>query len=150
MRRIRILGKWSNKAQAEAATGLAGAAGCLGEEIEVIESVAEPDAACDDEIILVVASPAACTDPNLEKELIAAQTGGRRVICIWAEGEEVDAEPPSAAKKYAYSIVPWDADKLRAVVADDDVVCFETPAGKPLPKVPTERNLCVDEKVKPA
>jgi hypothetical protein len=27
-------------------------------------------------------------------------------------------------------------------------MCFESPIGDPLPKVPTERNLCIDEKAK--
>jgi hypothetical protein len=43
-------------------------------------------------------------------------------------------------------VVSWNAKKLRAVAADDDETCFETPAGEPLPKTPTERNICVEDK----
>jgi hypothetical protein len=149
MRSIKILGKALGSEDTKALAALAAEAGCSPDEIEVVESVGEPDPDCDDEIVLVLASPAACADPDLEAELAAAQRGGRRAICIWPLSGEVTAEPPPAAQKYAYSIVPWDATKLRAVAADDDVLCFETAAGAPLPKPETERHVCVEEKAKP-
>ncbi len=93
-------------------------------------------------------TPAACADASLDEELAKTQNGGRRAICIWPVEGDVPPEHPPAAKKYGYSIIPWDANKLRAVAADDDVFYFETPAGEPLPTVETERNLCVVE-VKP-
>ena len=128
---------------------LSSEAGFKSEEVDVIESVSEPDPDCDDEIFLLLASPETCVNPELEKELAAAQKGGgRRTICIWPADASPAAEPPVAAKKYAYSVIPWDADKLRAVAADDDVLCFEKPDGQPLPKPETERNLCVDDKAK--
>ena len=43
------------------------------------------------------------------------------------------------------AIFRWSAGKLRAVMADDDVTYFEKPDGIPMPKVETERNLCVEE-----
>jgi hypothetical protein len=98
--------------------------------------------------VLVVMTPATCADASLEEELAKTQNGGRRAICIWPVEGDVSPEHPPAAKKYGYSIIPWDADKLRAVAADDDVFYFETSAGEPLPTVETERNLCVVE-VKP-
>jgi hypothetical protein len=132
-----------------AVTELAAEAGCSLEEIEVVSSIGGPVPGCDDEIVLVLMSPETCSDPLLEDELAKTPNGGRRAICIWPEKGAVPDEPPSAAKKYGYSIIPWDADKLCSVAADDDVLCFETPTGEPLPKVETERNLCVDEKAKP-
>ena len=149
MRRIRILAKTLDPAALEALLALSMKADFKPDEVEVIESVGEPDPACDDEIFVVLASPETCANPELEKDLVAAQKGGgRRTICIWPADAPSEAEPPVAAQKYAYSVIPWDADKLRAVAADDDVLCFEGPDGQPLPKPETERNLCVDEKAK--
>ena len=149
MRRIRILGKALDPTVVEALLALANEAGFDAEEVKVIESVGEPDPACNDEIFIVLASPETCASPELEANLTAAQKGGgRRTICIWPDDASPDTEPPGAAQKYAYSIIPWDADKLRAVAADDDVLCFETSDGQPLPTPKTERNLCVDEKAK--
>jgi hypothetical protein len=149
MRRFKILNKGLSPAELKGVKTLAIDAGFLADEIEIVASVGEPDPACDDEIILVVASPATCTDPELERELAAAQRGGRRAICVWPEEGAATLEPPAAAKKYAYSIIRWDAAKLRVVAADDDELCFETPDGQTLPAPKTERNLCVDEKAKP-
>jgi hypothetical protein len=149
MRRIRILSKALSKDELAAVADLAAEAGCSPEEIEVVPSIGDPVPDCDDEIVLVLMSPAMCSDPSLQDELAKTPNGGRRPICIWPEEGEMPVEPPSASKKYAYSIIRWDADKLRSVVADDDVLCFETAAGEPLPKVETERNLCVGEKAKP-
>jgi hypothetical protein len=147
MRRIKILGKALSDVEAAATADLAIEAGFTAAEIEAIASVGDPIPDCD-EIVLVVMTPATCADASIEEELAKAQNGGRRAICIWPVEGDVPAEPPPGAKKYGYSIIPWDADKLRAVAADDDVLCFETPAGELLPTVETERNLCVVE-VKP-
>jgi hypothetical protein len=149
MRRVKILKKGLSPAEVKGMEALAIAAGFKTDEIEVVASVSEPDVACDDEIILVLASPAICADPELESALAAAQRGGRRAICVWPEEGAATLEPPAAAKNYAYSIIRWDAKKLRVVAADDDELCFETPDGQTLPAPKTERNLCVDEKAKP-
>lgn len=146
MRRIWILGKALTKDEVAKLTKLAVEAGCSLDEIEVVPSIGDPTPDCDDEIVLVMMSPSTCSDPSLESELAKTPNGGRRVICIWPHDGELPIEPPSAARKYGYSIIPWAPDKLRSVAADDDVLCFETPSGEPLPKVETERNLCVDEK----
>jgi hypothetical protein len=148
MRRFKIYSKGLSAEELRRMTALALEAGAVPDEIETIESVGEPDPQCDDEIILVLASPPVCGDPTLESELAAAQRGGRRAICIWPEGEGMPGQPPAAANKYAYSIIRWDAAKLRIVAADDDELCFETPEGQPLPAAKMERNLCVEEKAK--
>ena len=149
MRRIRIFGKALSDSEVAAVAELAAQAGCSPEEIEVTASVGDPLPDCDDEIVLVLMSPGTCADEGLEEELAKTPNGGRRAICIWPAKAEVPAEPPSAARKYGYSIIRWSADKLRAAAADDDVLCFETPDGAPLPKVEMEHNLCVDEQAKP-
>lgn len=146
MRRIRVLKKGNGLKELGAIQALIVEAGLPKAEIEVIDEVGPPDPKCDDDIIIVVATPATCDDASLEAELAACQSGGRRVICVWPEDAPADIEPPVAAQKYAYSVVSWNAEKLRAVAADDDVLCFEKPNGEALPKPDTERNLCVDEK----
>jgi hypothetical protein len=157
MRRIKILGRALSDVEATAAADLAREAGFTAAEIDVTGSVGDPIPDCDDEIVLVVMTPATCADAGLEEELAKTQNGGRRAICVWPVEGNVPPEHPPAAKKYGYSIIPWDANKLRAVAADDDVFYFETPAGEPLPTLETERNLCVvevkqkaEEKAKPA
>jgi hypothetical protein len=148
MRRIKILGKTLNDTETAALVDLAVEAGCSAAEIEVVATVGEPVPDCDDEIVLILMSPATCTDTGLEEEMAKTPNGGRRAICIWPLEGDLPTEPPPAVKKYGYSIIPWDAAKLSAVAADDDVLCFETSTGQPLPTVETERNLCVVE-VKP-
>jgi hypothetical protein len=145
MRRLKILNRTLSDAEATAAADLAKNAGFTVEEIEVAASVGDPVPEVDDEIVLVVMTPATCADASLDEELAKAQNGGRRAICIWPVEGDIPPEHPPAAKKYGYSIIPWDVDKFRAVAADDDVFYFETPAGEPLPTVESERNLCVVE-----
>lgn len=149
MRRIKILAKALTEAELAAAIGLAKESGCSAAELETVTTIGDPVENCDDEIVLVVMTPATCADTALEEELANTPNGGRRAICIWPGDGNIPAEHPPAAKKYGYSIIPWDADKLRAVAADDDVFYFETAGGEALPPVDTERNLCVVE-VKPA
>lgn len=145
MRRIVIIAKGLNPQEIAAARAMAVAAGCDPNEIEVVESVGEPALDCDDEIIVFMMTPPVQADPEFEAGLKKAQNGGRRAICVWPEDAEGDAKPPVAAAHYAYSIVPWDAEKFSAVAADDDALCFETPAGETLPKVPMKHNLCVED-----
>jgi hypothetical protein len=148
MRRIKILKKGHSPQEVKEIQALALDAGFAPDEIVMAGSVGEPDAKCDDEMVLVLASPSTCADPELENELAAAQRGGRRAICVWPK-EGALVEPPAAVTKYAYSIIRWDANKLRVVAADDDELCFEKPDGQTLPAPETERNLCVDEKATP-
>jgi hypothetical protein len=144
MTRVKILRKKLNNDEIEKLKLLAVTAGYVHEEIELLDTISEPDVDCDDEVILVLASRDTCADPDLEKELAKTPNGGRRAVCVWPEGAE-PSELPAAVMKYCYSIIPWNAEKLQAVAADDDIMCFESATGEPLPKVETERNLCVEE-----
>ena len=107
-----------------------------------------PHPDCEDEIVLILASPETCADPALETDLAATQRGGRRAICVWPQDAAAGAQPPDAMNKYAYSIIRFDTERLRVVATEEDQHCFEAPNGQPLPKPKTERNLCVDEKAK--
>jgi hypothetical protein len=149
MRRLRILTKHLTPQEAEALAALTVASGFLPAEIETITAVGAPLADCDDEIILIPLSEAACAAPDLEDDVKQVSNGARRTICVWPEHAGDEIEPPAAARKYAYSVVPWDADKLKAAATDDDVLIFEMPSGAVMPKVHTERNICVDEDAKP-
>lgn len=148
MRKIKLLAKGLTSAEIDAATKLAIEGGCSADEIEVVDGVGEPDPAYDEELVLVVMTPAVCADPDVETELKKTPNGGRRVICVWPEGAEAGQPPPAAAANYAYSIIPWKSEKFSAVAADDDVMCFETATGTALPKVKMEHNCCVDEQAK--
>jgi hypothetical protein len=143
--RIKIFARKLTEAETETVAVLAADAGCLADQIEVITSMGNPDPDSEDEVILLLGTPNTCADPDLENDLAQALKGNHRVIWIWPKDAET-AALPGAAAKYSYSVIPWNAEKLSAVVADDDVLCFESPSGDPLPKVTTERNLCVDEK----
>src|SRR5262249_28783717 len=141
MSHMKIFGKSLTKEEVKELVGLVVDAGCAADEIKIIESVSEPELNCEDEVILVLATPQTCSDPNLEGELSNVPDGGRRAIWVWPK-DATTAEVPEGTKKYSYSIIPWSAEKLAAVVADDDFTCFELPTGESLPKVEMERNLC--------
>jgi len=113
--------------------------------VEVVNEISGPARDEEDDVILILGTPAVCGDGDLEGAFVKAANGARRTIWVWPQNEKT-ANLPAGAKNYAYSCIPWSADKLRAVVADDDVTCFETAMGEPLPTVETERNICVDEK----
>jgi hypothetical protein len=148
MRRARILAAGLTEQEVADLKELCLRAGFTDEELDAVPVVAAPIADCDDELLLVPLSLAVRQAPQLEGELIKAHSGARRTICVWPEGTDPQSTPPEAVRKYAYSIVPWDADKLRRAAADNDVLIFEAPTGETLPTVPVERNLCVDEEAK--
>src|SRR5258708_6670812 len=107
MRKIKLLTKGLTQAEIDAAMKLALAGGCSAEEMEVVVEVGEPEPACDEELVLVVMTPAVCADPDVETELKKTPNGGRRAICVWPESAEAKQQPPAAAAKYAYSIIQW-------------------------------------------
>jgi hypothetical protein len=149
MRKIELLTLGLTKAEIEAAKQLSVEAGFTPDEIEAVPKLGEPDPDCDDELVLVVMTAPLCADAGLETELKKTPNGGRRAICVWPKAAAEKQQPPAAASNYAYSIIPWDADKFRAVAADDDVLYFEFPDGEAMPPVKMEHNCCVDEQAKP-
>jgi hypothetical protein len=144
MSEVKILGKILTNHDVMELKALAAEAGCDLKNIEVVDSIGEPDPDSEDEVVLILATPATCSQADLEKEMAKAMNGARRAIWVWPKGAAT-AEVPEAAKKYSYSVVPWNAEKLAAVIADDDVICFELPTGQPMPKVKMEHNLCVED-----
>jgi hypothetical protein len=146
MRRITILRRnLREEREIEQIKRLAEDVSMPGDEIELADAVGEPDPDCEDEIVLILASPQACNDPALEADLATTQRGGRRAICVWPEDAASDAKPSDAMSKYAYSIIRFGSERFHAIVKQEDEHCFEAPDGQPLPKPDTERNLCVDE-----
>jgi hypothetical protein len=144
MSEVKILVKTLTNHDVMELKALAAEAGCDLKNIEVVDSIGEPDPDSEDEVVLILATPATCSQADLEKEMAKAMNGARRAIWVWPKGAAT-AEVPEAAKKYSYSVVPWNAEKLAAVIADDDVICFELPTGQPMPKVKMEHNLCVED-----
>lgn len=144
MTRVKIYGKPLRHSETAALRKLVEEAACGDGEVVVVDAVEAQPQSDSDSVVLVLGTPAGCTDSELEANLMLAHRTGQRVIWVWPESAE-SAELPPPAAKYCYSYVPWDTRKLAAVVADDDVTCFETPSGEKVPKVPTERNLCVEE-----
>jgi hypothetical protein len=124
-------------------TLLAETGSCEG-PVDVAAAIAALSPDQDDAVILLLGTPGTCADNELEANLAQIPASMQRAIWVWPKNS-TESNPPPAARKYCYSIVPWSASKLRAVMADDDVTCFEKPDGIPIPKVETERNLCVDE-----
>lgn len=145
---VKIFGKSLTNQEVAALKALAAEAGCDPKSLQVIDSIGEPDPDGDDEVVLILATPTTCVEAGLEKEMAKAANGARRAIWVWPKGATT-GEVPEATKKYSYSVVPWNAEKLAAVVADDDVVCFELPSGQSMPKVKMEHNLCVEDPKKP-
>jgi hypothetical protein len=143
MARFAIFGKNLTPDEIVAVKALVNAAAECPTDVEVLAVVGPSDPDAENDVIVVLGTPGVCADPELEADFVKAANGSRRAIWVWPEGSEAIAVPP-AAEKYCYSYVPWNPEKLRAAAADDDVTCFETAAGTPVAKVPTERNLCVE------
>jgi hypothetical protein len=144
MVKVMILGRWLSPQEIAALLALIAESGLGNGAVEVVETIVAVTEDLDDAIVLVMGTADACGDSDLEAILAQAPATGQRAIWIWPKGSTKSAPPP-AAKKYCYSIVSWDAKKLAAVMADDDVTCFEYASAEPIPKVETERNCCVDE-----
>jgi hypothetical protein len=144
MAKITIYGKGLKGVEIKAVKDLVGSAGGGQGEVKAVETVGAADADYDDEVLIVLGTPAVCADGKLEANLVKAHGNGQRVIWVWPDGAE-DAAPPPAVKHYCYSRIPWDPTKLRTVIQGDDVILFETPSGKPDPNPETDR-LCVEEK----
>lgn len=142
--RFTIFAKHLTRAEIEALEALVRAANCAGDETVIVDSIGDPDPDHDNEVVVLLGTAATCADAYLDADLAKVANGPRRAIWVWPEGIE-EAALPKPAQYYSYSVIPWDSEKLRSVVADDDVLRFETAAGVPMPEVPTERN-CVHDK----
>jgi hypothetical protein len=149
MQKITLLTKGLTNKDVQAAMQLAVQAG-ISQGVATSADVGPPDPACDDEVVLLVMTPGLSCDPDLENQLKQAANGGRRAICIWPADATDIYQLPASVTHYAYSIIPWNAEKLSAVAADDDVMCRESPDGVAMPKVEMQHNCCVEEKAKSA
>jgi hypothetical protein len=144
MAKATIFGRGLDPLEIEGLLTLLAEAGSCEGPVDVADAITAASPDQDDAVILLLGSPGTCADNELEANLAQIPAGMQRAIWVWPKNS-TESNPPPAARKYCYSIVPWSASKLRAVMADDDVTCFEKPDGIPIPKVETERNLCVDE-----
>lgn len=144
MAKVTIYGKGLTAEELQALKGLVAKAGCAEGDILSVDSLVPDVSDSNDPVMLVLGTPAICEDNSLEASLVQALGAAMRVIWVWPEDSEI-SELPLTIEKYCYSYVPWDAEKLAGVAADDDVTCFETPRGNPVPTIPTPRNICVEE-----
>jgi len=143
MAQVTIYGKHLTTTEIDALKKLVAQAGCSDGEVVVVNAL-DPGSLAADPVLLILGTPATCADQELEANLVLAHKTAQRVIWVWPDSA-VSTDLPPAAAKYSYSYVPWEAKKLAAVAADDDVTCFETATGEKVPPVTTERNLCVDD-----
>lgn len=148
MAKVTILGRGLEPGEIESLQVLLAKAGACTEPAQVLNTISEMPPDDDDAIVVLLGTSATCLDGELEADLVRTQASAQRAIWVWPE-ESSELQLPPAAKKYCYSIVPWNTKKISKAVADDDVTCFEMPNGTPIAKVDTERNICVDiDKVK--
>ena len=148
MTKVSILSRGLKPQEINDLRALLAESGVCEESAELLQMISDlpPD---DDEVVILLGTSTTCLDGDLEADLVRSQASAQRVIWVWPK-ESTEVELPAAAKKYCYSVVPWNAKKLGETIADDDVICFEKADGTPLAKVETERNICVDDdKVKP-
>lgn len=146
MAKITIYAKGLKGAELDAMKKLVEEEACDGKP-QAVQAIGAADPEADDEVVLVLGTPTVCADSKLEDNLKKAVSNGQRVIWVWPEGGG-DSEPPVSAKKYCYSYLPWDADKLTAVVTGESVMYFETATGRTVKAPDTERNMCVEEDAK--
>ncbi len=73
-------------------------------------------------------------------EIEYAEKQGKRIGGIWAHGHK-ECEVPEALKKYADTVVPWNADKIMAAI-EGKSTDWENPDGVPLPMRPISRANC--------
>lgn len=143
MAQVSIYGRGLTPKELKALAALLDKTGVCDKNVEVVESIDEQTDGPDESFVIFLGVPATCADEALEENLICAHSSGQSAIWVWP-AECDDAELPAVAKKYCYSIISWDPQKLKAAIAEDQP-CFEYPQGIPLPPPKTERNICVDE-----
>ena len=144
MAKATIFGRGLDPHEIEAFLALLAETGTCESPADVVETINAVSSDLVDAVVLLLGTPSTCADKELEANLAQAPASTQRAIWVWPKNSP-ETNPPPAARKYCYSIVSWSAEKLSAVMADDEVTCFEKANGAPLVKVETERNLCVDD-----
>ncbi|HLH89983.1 MAG TPA: TIR domain-containing protein [Xanthobacteraceae bacterium] len=73
-------------------------------------------------------------------EIEYAEKQGKRIVGIWAHGHK-ECEVPEALKKYADTVVPWNAEKIMDAI-DGKRTDWEKPDGQSLPPRDIARANC--------
>ena len=141
MTRLKIYKRGLTPAELAELLDLLRAAGYVLEDVELVDGVGDPADDCEDDVFLILLTEPLCQDPAFEANLAKVPNGGRRAVCVWPQGG-ADRVLPSAVDKFSYSLIAWNPDRLRAVLVDDDEVCFETASGASRPAPDTERLEC--------
>jgi len=140
MSKILIYRRGLNRAELDGLLKLLKEAGASA-NLEFLEDIPPAEEECGDEVVVFLLTRAVIEGGAFDDQIAKVPDGGRRAICIWP-ADATDAPLPGAAAKFSYSIVSWNAERLRIALADDDSTCFETPSGEPLEAPDTERNEC--------
>ena len=143
MPKVRIYHQGLNKTDLDTLVALVKDAGVPATSIEFLKNIPPPDDECGDEVIVFPLTRGVVENGEFDAQIAKVPDGGRRAICVWP-ADVTDATPPDAARKFSYSIVSWNVERLRAALTDDDSVCFETPSGEVL-KAPDTERLCEEE-----
>lgn len=138
---VKILRPGLTASTAQALQRLIVASGVDPSDIELIEDLPEQTQYADDEVIICVLGPELLAEPSLEASFLRAIGSGRRIVAVWPYGG-APVELPASFLKYCYSVVPWDAERLRPVLVEEDHLCFETQDGEPLEMPEPERREC--------
>ena len=141
MAKVHVFIKGLAQEEVEALILLLEAADIPADEIVLVDEVLPPTDDCQEDVFVFLLSPETIASAAAQDAISQVPNGGRRAICVWPDGA-ADELPPPAAAKFSYSTVSWNADRLRAAIADDDNTCFEKPSGETIVPPETERNEC--------
>ncbi|MER2268603.1 hypothetical protein [Methylobacterium oxalidis] len=107
---------------------------------DVAVEEAEPQG--DEEVGVIVLSPACLADEGLERAMQGAAARGCRVIGIWPPGTR-DETLPRAFEDYGGDTVTWDAGRLRGALSSADTAPgWLKPDAQPRAERQTKRNKC--------
>lgn len=91
--------------------------------------------------LVIILTPELLAHEELERVLIEATSMGRRIICIWPDDENAVAAPV-CVDKYSAAQVPWDGEKVKRALSDDEEPIYETAKGTTQTRSVTQPNKC--------
>ncbi|WP_131473080.1 hypothetical protein [Methylorubrum extorquens] len=112
------------------------------EELQPVEGSSGSSSECDEDVSIVVLSPACLADGSLEKTMQSAAARGCHVVGIWPPGTEAQ-KLPQAFEDYGGDTVIWDPGRLRGIVSQPDAPpTWSSPDDQPRVERPLKRNKC--------
>ena len=80
--------------------------------------------------MLVYISPGTKESEYVDWEINYAHHGGKRIVGVWAHGEN-ECEVPEALANYADAVVGWDSERIIGAI-NGDINDWETPDCNPI------------------